>query len=155
MATTIPYPLINGYRHSFSSIKLQIARLTIIGFKSISYDRSRSRTMVYGNSADPIGKTRGKNEYKMEAELYLAEYNFLMQSLGNGYGDQFFQVFVDADEDGSDIVHDVATGCTLDSSEAGGSEGTDPLVRKVTFNPIKILFGGRDDMGRPLLPPAQ
>lgn len=153
MPTPIPYPLINGYRHSFTSITLKLDRTEIIGFKSANYNRTRSRTMVYGNNVDAIGKTRGINDYKADFEVYLAEYNYLMQKLGPGYGDKFFQILVVAREDGFDVIQDELNGCTIDETDASNSQGTDPTVRKITVNPVKILFGGLDDNGTPIIPP--
>jgi len=150
MTTPIQYPLINGVRHSFSSIELKIAGLIFVGFKTINYSRTRSRSNVHGKSPDPIGKTRGKNEYKADCELYLAEWNALQAELGPGYGDTFFTITVTYGENGFDTIQDVIKGCTLDSTDASNSEGTDPTVRKLDLNPMKILFNGIEDMDTPL-----
>lgn len=154
MATPIPYPLINGTRHSFSSIELKLNGNIFIGFKSINYSRSRSRTAVYGNSPDPIGKTRGTNEYTADVELYLAEWNQFMESIGEGYGDVFFQVLVTYSENGFDTIQDTINGCTIDGLEVSQSQGSDPLVRKFEMSPLKILFNGKDDLAVPLVGPA-
>lgn len=154
MATPIPYPLINGTRHSFSSIELKLNGNIFIGFKSINYSRSRSRTAVYGNSPDPIGKTRGTNEYTADVELYLAEWNQFMESIGEGYGDVFFQVLVTYSENGFDTIQDTINGCTIDGLEVSQSQGSDPLVRKFEMSPLKSLFNGKDDLAVPLVGPA-
>ena len=156
MATQIPYPLVNGVRHSFTSIELNLAGLIFRGFKSINYSRNRSRAMPYGNSPDPLGKTRGKNEYKADCELYLAEWHVFQQtliSLGSGYGDQPFFVLVTYGENWFDTIQDQLLGCTLDTTDASNSEGTDPTVRKSELNPIKVLFNGQDDLATPLTSP--
>jgi len=151
--STIAYPLINGVRHSFSSIELKIAGQIYVGFKSINYSRKRSRTMVRGNSPDPLGKTRGTNEYTADCEIFLAEWNLLqsqLQNLGAGYGDQFFNIVVTYTENGFDTVSDTIVACTLDTTDVSQSEGADPLVRKFELNPLKILFNGLDDLANPL-----
>ncbi len=151
MATTpISYPLISGVRHDFSSIELKLNGQIFVGFKSINYSRTRSRTMVYGNSPDPIGKTRGTNEYSADVEVYLAEWNAFQDSLGAGYGDQPFQVLVTYSNDGFDTIQDVIRGCTIDGLEVSQSQGSDPLVRKFDMSPLKILFNGLDDLLIPL-----
>jgi len=154
MTTTIPYPLVNGTRHSFSSIELKLNGNIFIGFKSINYSRTRSRSMVYGNSPDPIGKTQGTNEYSADVELYLAEWNQFMESIGPGYGDTFFQVLVTYSANGFDTIQDTINGCTIDGLEVSQSQGTDPLVRKFDMSPLKILFNGKDDLAVPLVGPA-
>lgn len=162
MATTpIQFPLINGVRHSFSSIELKFSSTTpalvvvTVGVKSINYSRTRNRTMVRGNHPDPLAKTRGENEYKGDIEVYIAEFHQLMTGLGAGYGDVPFQVFVTYTENGFDTIADVLNGCTIDTTDASNSQGTDPTARKFELNPIKILFNGVDDLKVPLVsPPA-
>lgn len=151
-STPIPYPLVNGVRHSFASIELKLDGQVFIGFKSISYSRKRDRGIVHGNHPDPIGKTRGKNTYEGSCELYLAEWQFFVTGVlgGAGYGDRFFDVLVTYSENGFDTIQDVIKGCTMDSTEGEGSEGTDALTRKVDLKPLKILFNGVDDLAVPL-----
>lgn len=151
MTTPIQYPLINGVRHSFASIELKLNNLIFIGFKSINYNRTRNRAFVRGNHPDPIGKTRGENEYKADTELYLAEFNMFQAELGPGYGDVFFQILVTYSENGFDTIQDVINGCTLDTTDVSQSQGSDPLVRKFDLNPLKILFNGVDDLLSPLV----
>ncbi len=150
MTTPIAFPLINGVRHSFSSIELKIAGVIYVGFKSINYSRTRSRTNVFGNSPDQLGKTRGTNEYKCDVEMFLAEFNQIQAQLGAGYGDVFFPINVTYTENGFDTISDTIIGCTLDTTDASNSQGTDPTVRKFELNPTKILFNGIDDMTVPL-----
>lgn len=151
MTTPIAYPLVNGVRHSFASIELKLNAQIFIGFKSINYNRTRSRAKVRGNSPDPLGKTIGDNDYTADAELYLAEWNQFQSSLGVGYGDVFFQVLVTYSANGFDTIQDVINGCTIDSTEASQSQGPDPLVRKFDLAPLKILYNGIDDLASPLI----
>ena len=153
MATPIQYPLINGARHSFASIELKLGANIFIGFKSINYSRKRTRSLVRGNSPDPMGKTIGDNEYTADCELYIAEWNLLQSQIasGNGYGDVFFQVLVTYSANGFDTIQDTLNGCTIDSTDASNGQGPDPLVRKFDLNPLKILFNGVDDLAVPLV----
>ena len=153
-ASPISYPLVNGARHSFVSIELKLMGVIFQGFTSINYTRTRSRTMVYGNSPDPLGKTRGKNEYKADCEVYLAEWNLFQSQLlaiQPGYGDVFFSVTVIYNEPGFDVITDSIVGCTMDTTEASNAEGTDPTKRKFELNPIKIFFNGYNDSQTPLV----
>lgn len=154
MATTIPYPLINGQRHSFASIELKLGPQIFIGFKSIEYSRTRNREVLYGAHPDPLGKTIGENDYKASVELYLAEWAFFQSQLGAGYGDVSFQVLVTYKAQGFDTIQDVIKGCTIDGLEASNSQGPSPLTRKFDMSPLKILFNGVDDLAIPLVGPA-
>jgi hypothetical protein len=176
MATPITFPLINGVRHAWASIEINVAGQIIMGIKSINYSRTRTRVIGYGTSQDPLFKTRGKNEYKCDFEMFLAEFNFLQQILlgqanggvaavntggaapaqtAAGYGDVFFSILVTYSESGLDTIQDRIEGNTLDTTDASNSEGADPTVRKVETNPLKIYFNGADDAQFQLAPPPQ
>jgi len=161
MASPISYPLVNGTRHSWASVEVKVAG-QIFYVTSVNYSRKRNRTIVRENHPDPTAKTRGSNEYSSDIEMLLSEFNSLQaaliqqanqQGLNGGYGDVFFQVVVSYSENGLDTVTDSILGCTLDSTEASNSEGTDPTKRKFELNPLKILFNGQDDLATPLQAP--
>lgn len=146
----IQYPLVNGVRHGFSSIELKIGGDIYIGFKSINYNRTRTRGTPRGNHPDPLGKTRGTNEYKADIEMLLAEYNAMITKLGNGYGDVLFPVYVTYGETNFDTITDELIGCSIDTTDASNSESPDPLYRKFELNPVKVKFAGLDDLATPL-----
>jgi len=149
--STVKYPTINGTVYAYASIEIKAAGQVIPVAKSINYSRTRSRGMARGNNPDPYAKTRGSNEYKADIELYLNEFNNLVDLLGGaGYGDTTFSILVTYSENGLDTVTDTILGCTLDSTEASNAEGTDALVRKCELNPLKILFKGKDDSANPI-----
>lgn len=152
----IQVPLINGVAYSFAHITLEIAGLEFTGgFKAIKYSRKRNREMVRSNSPDPVAKTLGENEYQASAEVYLAWWYSLLQTikndLGSGYGDQSFTVNVSYNNNGFPPFQDVIQNCTFDSTEADNSQGTGALTRMIEFNPTKILFAGEDDLANPLV----
>lgn len=155
----LTYPLINGYRHNFSSItlKFKLASGSDIQMfvQSINYGRTRSRGLLMGNHPDPLAKTRGENAYKGNVEMALAEYRLLVAQLGPGYGDIAFTVTVTYGENGFDTVTDELTGCSIDDDDASNAKGPDPLIRKLDLAPLKIRMGGVDDLLIPLIsPPA-
>jgi hypothetical protein len=156
MADVLEYPLVNGVRHGFASIELVLKLPTggkqiFRGFKSINYTRTRDRGLIRGNHPDPIAKTRGENSYTGDTELYLEEFNVWRKALGPGYGDLFFDVNVTYGENGFTTVTDELLGCTMDSTEASNSQGTDGLTRKVNLAPLKVKFDGDDDLQTPLV----
>lgn len=161
MATPIQYPLTNGFRHSWASIEVKAAG-QIFYVTAVNYSRKRNRTMVRENHPDPTGKTVGSNDYSADIEMLLSEFNALQAALillanqaglNGGYGNVMFSVVVQYSENGLDTVTDTILGCTLDSTEASNSEGTDPSKRKIELNPLKILYGGQDDLATPLQAP--
>src|SRR5271154_6739125 len=80
----IPYPFVNGDRHSFASIEMKLNGQIFLGIKSIDYSRTRNRELVRGTHPDPLGKTVGENDYKASVEVYLAEWNQFQNSLSLG-----------------------------------------------------------------------
>lgn len=167
--TEIAYPLINGERHDFTSIELKIAGQIFVGFKSINYKRTRTRTTLYGNAKDPIGKTGGTNAYTCDFELYLAEWKLLKAILkkaaaaqpgivsgvapGSGYGDVFFQIIVTYGSSQFDTYTDTINGNSADEIEGSQAQGPDGLFRKIGTNPLKIIEDGDDDVGTVLQAP--
>lgn len=156
--TPISYPLINGFRHQFSSVELKFqvegGQKVQVFMKSLNYSRKRNRGLVRGNHPDPLAKTRGENEYSGDCELFLAEWLLLKRTLGVGYGDVFFTVMVTYGENGFDTFTDQIQGCTMDGLEASMSQGSDPLVRKFDLAPLKIIFDDEDDLEFPLAAPV-
>jgi hypothetical protein len=151
----LQYPSTTGARPSFGHIELRIAGFPFVGFKKIDYSRTRSREMIYGAHPDPLGKSLGQNEYKASCELYLPEFNlFLAQldaaSITFGYGDTFFDITVTYNAPGFGVVTDTLLACSLDSSDAPNGQGTAALTRTFELNPLKIRFGGKDDVTTPL-----
>lgn len=168
MAVAIPYPLINGTRQDFNNVELKMAGLIFVGFKSITYKRSRKRDMPRGNSPDPLGKTIGENEYTGECEIYLAEWKVFKDALkslavlqgvpsavapGSGYGDVLFPIYVTKGSSLFDTQMDTLLGCSVDETDSNNSRSPDALTIKINLSPIKILFDGDDDLGTTLVAP--
>lgn len=162
MATPVTYPIVNGFRYAWSSVEIKIAGKVFYA-TAINYSRKRNRAMVREHHPDPVAKTRGSNEYSADIELHLSEFNAMQAALiaaanqaglKGGYGDVFFQVVVQYSETNLDTITDTIQGCTLDSTEAAGAEGTDPSKRKCDLAPLKVLFGGQDDLATPLAAPG-
>jgi hypothetical protein len=151
------FPLINGYRHGFTSITLKFqldgGKKVQLFCKSINYGRTRARGLLQVNTIDPVAKTRGVNSYKASVEMALAEYRLLISELGPGYGDKLFTTLVTYGENGFDTVTDELTGCTIDDDDASNAQGPDPLMRKLDLAPLKIKMAGIDDLEFPLAPP--
>lgn len=158
----ISYPITNGVRHSWASVEVKVAGQVFYA-TACNYSRKRNRTMVREHHPDPVAKTRGQNEYSADIEMHLSEFNALQnaliaaakqQSLNGGYGDVFFTVVVQYAEANLDTITDTLQGCTMDSTDSSNAEGTDPSKRKFDLAPLKILFGGQDDLATPLAGPA-
>lgn len=151
----VAVPNTTGVTRSFGHLRLEIAGLEFTGgFKSFSLSRKRDREMVMSNNPDPVGKTLGENKYAAKGELYYDWWantiRQIQQQLGAGYGDQPFTIYLSAVGTNLPPYTDTIIGCTFDSSEADYKAGVGALVVNVEFAPLKILFGGIDDLADPL-----
>lgn len=161
MPSQVPFPYVNGYRHSWSSIEINLAGSIFYGI-AVNWGRKRTRTQVRVNHPDPTAKTRGNNEYTGDVELLLAEANLFQaqlintanqQGLNGGWGDVFFDVLVAFTEVGLDTVTIQLRGCTADSWEQSNAESTEGSKVKIELSPLKILVNGQDDLSVPLQAP--
>ncbi len=152
MPVPIRYPDTSGFRAGFQSVILKIDGQEFAGVTAVDGERTRERVLVYGTNADPIGKTRGKNTYKMSVGVYVAEFNFfIIQHFGPGWGDQPFNAEVTINENGYDTQQYLGIGCTVDVAKWSFAEGADPLkFEGIEMNPVKILINGLDDNAQPL-----
>ncbi|SRR5712691_11959824 len=153
----IAVPLINGATWSFAHIKLRIAGIEFTGgFRSIKYKRTRAREYQRSNHPDPTAKSLGENTYEASAEMWLEWYwatiRTVEATLGKGYGDRFFPIFVSYGARGFAPHTDTIIGCTIDESDFSHATGPSPLVAPVNFMPLKVLWDGKDDCENPLRP---
>lgn len=163
MTDVLVFPLVNGIRHAFSSMSFVFKSTSGGGsedipdirmfLRSIDYGRKRDRGEVRANHPDPIAKTLGENSYTASMEVYRAEWNLILSTFGNGYGDDTFTLLVTWGLSGFETVTDELIGCHFDTSDSGGSQGSDPSVVKIDLNPLKIKFAGLDDLAYPLTTP--
>jgi hypothetical protein len=148
--------LINGVRHSFASVTLEITGPGGIwkpkGFSAISFSRTRERGEVRGPHPDPMAHTRGENTYEASMKMYLAEVNYLKRVIlgGPGYGDRFFPIVLQYFENGLDLVSVEIRSCKLDSDKVDNAKGTDATEVEIDLHPLKVVWNGEDDVDDPL-----
>lgn len=147
---TIPYPLINGVRHDWSSIELKIGVQIFKGFTEVKYQDSLKGAWVYGNHPQPIGQTRGVYEASGSMTLILAEANEFLKALGKGFKEKFFNLSVSYSESWYETITDEIIGCKITDTEGGGSQGPDGLVRTFPMTVQKVLWNGLDSLESPL-----
>jgi hypothetical protein len=153
--TPLQFPMISGLRHDWSSVELKANSQIFMGVKSLDYEWTREVAMVRGFSPDPLGQTRGTNTFGCSIEVYLAEWNLFLSQLGTGFGDVFFSIQASFAENGFDQITDQILGTRLIGIAASMSQGSDPLTRKMKFQPTKIKYQGFDDLATPLAAPPQ
>lgn len=148
MPLTLPqYPLINGVRPDWSSIQFapQLpdgSKQVIVGVKSLNYKVEQDPADVFGTSPLPIGQTKGTAKFSGDVEMYLAEFQALVNAIGDGFGSTLITITVSYSE-GDYTSTDTLIGCRLLAPEASQSQGADPLTRKFSLKMLNILWGGK------------
>lgn len=146
----ISYPLVNGFRHSWSSVEFRLAGDVTLGCTEINYSVKTDRAYVRGAGALPVGQTLGNFTYEADLSILVSEFDQFMTQLGPQAMTQFWDIVVSYDAgigliDASPlaVIQDTIQSCTITEISAALSSGSaDGLVRKITLMPSGILFNG-------------
>lgn len=136
------YPLINGFRHDWSSAEIKLAGTVVRGIKSLSYKPSSEPGEVFGTHAQKLGRTRGQLKFEASIELYLTEYEELKGSLGDGYLEKSFSIVAQYSEEGQPVVTDELLGCRIKSPDKSFQSGSDALTVKLDLDVMLIIENG-------------
>lgn len=152
----IPYPLVNGQRHSWSSLEIRVAGNIILGLTELNYSPTLEPGVVIGAGSLPIGMTVGRAEYEGDFSILLEEFNSLQLQLGPAWMTKPFDIIASYDESGSGLstVVDTLGGCRITKVESSASaDSTDPIVRKCTIKYLTLLMNGVSPMpNQPTIP---
>ena len=75
-------PLINGVRHSWASIRINMLGRTVTGVAKIDYDDNQNYENIYGAGTMPSHRGKGNYEAKASIELYAFEVVGIQQAAG-------------------------------------------------------------------------
>lgn len=146
----ISYPLVNGVRYEWSSAEIKLNGLTFLGIKEVAYNHKLEPSKVYGVHPQPIGRTRGVYSAEGSVTMYLSEANQLIESLGDGYMEQNFDMVVTYAEIDQDSITDEIIGCRIKSDDSSLSQGADALVKKFDLDVMFLIRNGRQALINPL-----
>ncbi len=153
----IGYPGVNGDRFDASSIELQLNTKRYIGIKQVKYRQSLDPGMVYGFSAQPIGRTRGQYKCDGSIQIYREEFQDLsvdLQTLAFGLLEANFLCAITFSElnplngalpsgvvggTSTDTIVGMRFSATDHSADAGSS---DPLVVEMPFTAMYQITHG-------------
>jgi len=77
-------PLINGVRHSWADVKVNLLGRTISGITSVGYDDKQDKVNNYGAGVFPVSRGRGKYEAGAKIALHAYEIDAITKALGKG-----------------------------------------------------------------------
>jgi hypothetical protein len=147
------YPNVNGHKHSWASIEIQVGTKKIRGCKAVSYKNTMEPGEVRGTGVQVLGRTRGDLKSEGSLELFLAEYQELIDELsadGTGFLEKSFDITVSYSEASSPIITDKLIGCRLKGGDKGFSQGTDALSVKCDLSIMYIIENGKHPISDPI-----
>ncbi len=75
-------PLINGTRHSWASIEIEILGRTVQGVTAISYSETQNKENIYGAGKYPVARGRGNYEATASVTLLGFEVDAIQRAVG-------------------------------------------------------------------------
>jgi hypothetical protein len=142
---------INGNPHDWGSVILRINNVRYFGYKSVSWDEARTRTLVYGAGRDrtPRGKSAGKYEpgkLKLTVEKAMAmelTVDLAQASSDNvSYGNARVPICLQYQEDGQWDITEEFDDCSMVSTSNSNEEGPDPIYEEVEFQFLRHRKNG-------------
>lgn len=77
-------PLVNGVRHSWADIKVNLLGRTVTGISAISWEEKENKANNYGAGQYPVSRGRGRIEPTAKMTLHAYEVNAILKALGPG-----------------------------------------------------------------------
>lgn len=137
------FPLVNGVRHSFTSIKAQFNNIDFVGFTDINFDEKLEGGDVRGASPQLIGQTVGDYKATANFTMLLSNADALIASLGDGYGVVRFDINVAFRAAGEPMSYVLIKGARISGKSNAHAQGANGLVVKFDLTPLYILTNGK------------
>jgi len=145
------YPLIDGHKHDFSSVEVQVstdegAPEIITAVSELTYNQALAPGVVRGTKSQPLAFTQGKLEPgEGTLTLPLEDAQELRVALGNGYMTKQFKIVANYSATGSETITDELIGCRITDEETTGSgDSEDPILVTYSLMYLRGTRGGLD-----------
>lgn len=77
-------PLINGTRHSWASVKVNVLGRTVSGISAVSYEDKQAKVNNYGAGNFPVSRGLGNYEASGKITLHAYEVDAIQRTVGQG-----------------------------------------------------------------------
>lgn len=135
-------PLINGIRHSWGSIKVNLLGRTVIGITAIDYDDKQDKKNHYGSGTMPTHRGHGRYEATVKFTLEAYEVDAIQRVLGFGKRLQDiepFDIIVTFMPKGSDrLITHVIRNCEFLNNKRNMKEGDTNISVELELLPSHI-----------------
>lgn len=142
----IAYPTINGFRHGWAQVEIEVAGGLNLGVTECNYSPNYNQEKVYAQGPLAVGRTLGKTEYEGDFSMLLEEFNVLTQALGPGFATVPFNINVSYDSPNNvfTVITDNLIGCLISGVETSGlvAGSSDAIVRKCKLSIMSVLYNG-------------
>ena len=146
----LTYPLIQGNRYSWSSVRVNIGNQQYLGVKSINFNEKVDPQKIHGTGQNIIGATAGMYDADGDIEVYQQEADEIITVLGVGWGNKPLTVTVQYEDDGQPSVTKTLI-VRFTSRTQGGSESGEAMTSKFTM----FFLAPIDNNGITMVPPIQ
>jgi hypothetical protein len=136
-------PDINSIRYDYSSVEININGQKFTAVKAISYKHGLKPGAVRGTSAMKNGRTRGQYEPEASVTMYKADYDELINALGDGYMEIAFGIVVSFADVGQPTSTTQIIGARIADEDTSMEEGSDAIVVKVDLDVMGVIPNGK------------
>lgn len=140
------YPLINGHRFDWSSVRIAFNGALFTAVKSVNYSNKLDPGYIRGTNSQYIGRTRGEYSPGGSIEFYKEEYYDFIKTItangARGYMEVAFGMTVQYETFGRAVLTDTIAGARITSDEDDHGESPDGLSIKCDLSPMYILRNG-------------
>lgn len=137
-------PLINGIRHSWGSIKINMLGRTVTGITAVSYGEKQEKKNNYGAGNHPTSRGRGRKEPNAKITLEAYEVNAIQKAVGIGKSIldiEPFDIVVTFLPEGQDgLVTHVIRNCEFLNNDRDLKEGSTAIPVELELIPSHIQW---------------
>ena len=134
---------INGHVFDHSSIEITFAGTIIRATQEISYSGTLEPGKLRGTSPAVLGRTRGEGDHEGSFKLAKADFQALVDALGDNFMEVDFQIICIYAEDPDPQITDTLNGCRITSWSNASSQGTDPTMVECDMHMLEVLLNDK------------
>lgn len=137
------FPAINGQKHAYSDVCTTLGDIKHRGITSVGYTTETTASDAPGQGPTRAGVAMGKVKNEGSLEMYRADADAFLATLGQGYSRVPFQInVVYRAVVGSPLVRDTLNGVRITKVENTPADGDEPMKTKFTLNIGEVLLSG-------------
>lgn len=142
------YPIVNGVAHSWADAGFKFNGRRFAGLKSFSVSETMERGKTRPTGQRKGALTSGEHDAEHSIEMYMADWQELLEELGDGYMNKRIDSFASfSDGDGGHIHTIECLGCRLKKIDDSHQQGTEPMTVKLDLDVMLVRRDGKDAVG--------